>query len=100
MAKRPCAEPGCPTLGTTTRCPAHTKTTTERGYGSQHQIERAKWQRIVDRTGWPCARCETRIQPGDDWHLDHSDDRTTYLGPSHARCNDSAGGKARHREQQ
>jgi hypothetical protein len=36
------------------------------------------------------------ILPGTEWALDHTDDRTGYLGPSHKRCNDSAGGKAAH----
>lgn len=43
-----------------------------------------------------CARCGEYIQPGAAWHLDHSD-RTRYLGPSCARCNTSAAGKAAHR---
>jgi hypothetical protein len=96
MAKRVCNVPGCPTMSDGPRCTEHTPTTTARGYGSQHQAERAKWKRIIDRSGWPCARCPRRIQPGDDWHLDHDEDRDSYLGPSHAHCNTSAGGKARH----
>lgn len=102
--KRPCSVPGCPTLGVTTRCVEHAReadkargTRQERGYGSGHDVERAKWVRIIDATGWPCARCEGRIQPGEDFHLDHTEDRSGYLGPSHAACNLSAAGKARHR---
>ena len=38
-----------------------------------------------------CARCRRPIETGQAWHLDHSDDRATYIGPSHARCNTSAG---------
>ena len=98
MARRVCNVPGCPNLTDHARCVAHTPTTTERGYGSAHQGERAKWQRIIERTGWPCSRCPDRIQPGDEWHLDHTDDRHAYLGPSHASCNNSAGGmKSRQR---
>ena len=44
-----------------------------------------------------CARCGTRILPEADWHLDHAEDRTQYLGPSHAQCNLSAAGTASHR---
>lgn len=40
-----------------------------------------------------CARCHKPIETGQAWHLDHSPDRTTYLGPSHAHCNASAGNK-------
>ena len=96
MARRVCNVPGCPSLTDHARCVTHTPSTTERGYGWQHQQERAKWQLIIGRTGWPCSRCDERIQPGDTWHLDHADDRETYLGPSHARCNTSAAGKASH----
>jgi hypothetical protein len=35
---------------------------------------------------------------GQQWHLDHNDDRTGYRGPAHARCNTSAGGKAAHQD--
>ena len=96
MARKVCNVPGCPNLTDHSRCVAHTPTTSQRGYGSRHQQERAKWQRIISKTGWPCSRCDERIQPLDEWHLDHSDDRDTYLGPSHAHCNTSAAGKASH----
>jgi hypothetical protein len=34
-----------------------------------------------------CARCLEPIEPGTEWHLDHSDNRSGYLGVSHATCN-------------
>jgi hypothetical protein len=40
-----------------------------------------------------CARCGEAISPWEEWHLDHNDDRTGYIGPSHAKCNLSAAGK-------
>ena len=95
-----CVEPGCPTLTPNTRCPDHARardkargTRQARGYDAQHDRERAKWKRIIDKTGWPCARCPDRIQPGEDFHLDHTADRTGYLGPSHVVCNLSAAGR-------
>lgn len=104
MARRPCSEPGCPTLiSGATRCIEHARqrdkargTKAERGYGPEHLVERAKWVRIINETGWPCGRCEGHIQPGQPFHLDHSDDRTGYIGPSHPHCNMSAAGRASH----
>jgi hypothetical protein len=58
--------------------------------------ERAKWEIPVGLGQVDCARCHRRIRLGQPWHLDHTDDRTGYLGPSHAGCNTSAGGKAAH----
>jgi hypothetical protein len=40
------------------------------------------------------------ILAGQEWHLDHNDDRTGYRGPAHALCNTSAGGRASHRTQE
>ena len=34
-----------------------------------------------------CARCLEPIDPGAEWHLDHSDSRQGYIGVSHALCN-------------
>ena len=39
-----------------------------------------------------CARCGELIAPSERWHLDHADDRNSYLGPSHAKCNLQAAG--------
>lgn len=68
--------------------------TAARGYGGSHQKERARWAVILRQRGQlSCARgCGRVIVPGDRWHLDHSDDRTHYIGPSCVRCNTSAGG--------
>ena len=61
--------------------------TTKRGYGAKHQRLRADWKKKVDRGGVGCARCGKAIIPGTPWHLDHADDRSGYLGPSHRKCN-------------
>ena len=34
-----------------------------------------------------CARCHNPIHAGEEWHLDHNDDRAGYLGVSHSYCN-------------
>jgi hypothetical protein len=38
-----------------------------------------------------CTRCGRQIEPGQLWDLDHTDDRSGYLGPAHRSCNRSAG---------
>ena len=65
----------------------------DRRYQRRHQNARAEWQAIIDRQGATCARCRRAIVPGMKWDLDHADDRVSYLGPSHARCNRVAGAK-------
>lgn len=104
-AKRICSKPGCPVAGPAGLCPAHQAeadkargTKTQRGYGPEHQAERKRQYSLVQAGTVRCARCRELIRPGDAWHLDHDDDdRTRYIGPSHARCNTSAGGRAAHR---
>jgi hypothetical protein len=81
-----CAEPGCPTITTSSRCPTHHLA----DYGPSHRKARARWQRTINIHGAVCARCGHPIPPGTPWHLDHNDDRTTYLGPSHPHCNSAA----------
>ena len=61
--------------------------TTARGYGWTHQAERKRWKPIVESGAAFCVRCGLPIAAGALWHLDHSDDRSHYLGPSHALCN-------------
>jgi|SRR5690349_6971663 len=105
---RVCAEPGCPTLGTTSRCTEHTRqverargTRQQRGYDAEHDSLRDKWKPKVELGGVHChavvcvmpARLILLCQP---WDLGHTEDRTTWTGPEHRRCNRSAGGKAAH----
>lgn len=102
---RICAVPGCPTAypDRNTYCPTHRRkadkargTRQARGYNAGHDKLRAQWAPKVATGRVPCARCGEPIAPGASWALDHSDDRTHYLGPSHTHCNNSAGGKAAH----
>lgn len=106
-AKHPCAEPGCPTAVPhgTSRCPDHQRardkargSRQQRGYGAAHDRLRATLAtHLAAGHTIPCARCGAPIGHGDDWHLDHTDDRADWLGPSCALCNLSAAGKAAHR---
>jgi len=66
------------------------KKTVERGYGARHKALRRMWERRVVAGGVARARCSRLIVPGERWDLDHTDDRSGYLGPSHARCNRSS----------
>lgn len=101
---RVCSQPGCPTLTDQRRCPQHTRATDRargsraaRGYGREHDQLRKQWAPLVASGLVQCTRCRLLITAGQAWHLDHNDDRTGYLGPSHARCNTAAGGRASHR---
>lgn len=66
-------------------------TTTERGYGADHQKLRQRWAPIVASGRVNCHRCGHPISPGTPWDLGHHDtDRTRYRGPEHRRCNRGA----------
>ena len=98
-----CTVPGCPTLTRSSRCPEHAReqdrargTKAERGYTTEHVRLRAELAPIVAAGRAVCHRCREPIAPDADWHLDHTDDRTSWLGPSHAFCNLSAAGRAAH----
>jgi hypothetical protein len=105
MAKRPCTEPGCPILTTTTRCPAHTRqhdkargTRQQRGYDAAHTRDAQTWRDRI-RRGEPvtCWRCGARITDAADCHLGHDDhDRSITRGPEHASCNLKAAGRNSH----
>lgn len=78
--------------------------TTSRGYGTKHQALRRQWKPKVDTGTITCAKAAVGkclevhdgrsplIAIGTAWDLGHTDDRTTYTGPEHLRCNRSDGG--------
>lgn len=89
---RACLDCGRPTIGN--RCQDHDArktsergSTTERGYGNEHQKLRRTWTELITSGNSACSRCHQPIMPTDSWDLDHTPDRTSYLGPSHAACN-------------
>lgn len=93
-ALKVCSEPSCPELTDQRRCPDHASAYEQRrgsrqarGYGRAHELERERWRPKVERCEVNCARCQMLILPSQAWALDHTDDRTGYLGPSHAACN-------------
>jgi hypothetical protein len=106
MPTRPQARcPDCKRLHPGTgRCPSCRRTadrargtTTQRGYGHQHQRTREDWRPDVERGVVDCAApiClepTRRILPGQAWDLDHTEDRRRYRGPAHERCNRSTNG--------
>jgi hypothetical protein len=102
-AMRVCPTAGCPELVSSGYCdtcqPARERargTRQQRGYDARHDRLRRQWAPKVEAGLTRCSRCALPILPGAEWALDHTDDRAGYLGPSHRRCNDSAGGRAAH----
>lgn len=85
-ALRACVECGRPS--DQARCPTHRRgTTTQRGYGWQHQQTRADAVRHLDPTA-PCPRCGQPLGDNPDaLDLGHTDDRTGYTGLEHLNCN-------------
>jgi hypothetical protein len=59
--------------------------TTKGGWGSKHQ--KLRKQLLPQAYGKPCVRCGQPMQPWQELHLDHNDDRTGWLGFSHKSCN-------------
>jgi hypothetical protein len=104
VSKRVCGEPGCARLiPTNGKCAEHARERERergwkkaRGYGSDFKRERKMWAARIAHAPVNCARCGKPITPDMAWHLDHSDDRTELIGPSCARCNLSAAGRASH----
>lgn len=96
MAKRVCAEDGCPVLGAHRFCPAHRRakeqargSRQQRGYDGRYDAEHRAWQRKLDTEGpVPCWRCEELGEPHlvdprpGRWHLGHDlNDRGIIRGP-------------------
>lgn len=69
-------------------------TTTERGYGADHQRRRAQVKRdVVDPGLAYCWRCGEWINPALPWDLGHDDfDRSIVRGPEHRGRECKAGG--------
>ena len=96
MAKRVCAEHGCPTITDTTRCDDHTRskdkargTRQQRGYDAQYDTARkADLKAMANGAVLTCWRCGDTVWPH-DYSLGHcDDDRTILHGPEHlTRCN-------------
>jgi hypothetical protein len=102
MAKRVCSEPGCPTLVDAGvrdgRCDQHRRardrargTSGERGYDYRHQQEKAK--RLPSAYGTVCPHCGRVMTRDQDLTLDHTVDRTGYVGIVHASCDYSDAAK-------
>jgi hypothetical protein len=51
----------------------HELSTTQRGFGRDHQKRRQEVKRLVDAGVMRCGRCGERILPGTKFHLDHED---------------------------
>ena len=95
---RRCAATRCPHLvpASTRHCPTHARahearrgTTTQRGYGTEHQRLRAMWQARLDQgERVACPTCGKQVSADPKlWDLGHDDDRSRYLGPQHVACN-------------
>jgi hypothetical protein len=85
---------GCRSKAHHRRVSVRRPSTAERGYNKAHRRERELWASIVESGKASCARCAQPIDPGSVWDLGHTEDRTTWSGPEHARCNRSTA--ARH----
>lgn len=99
MALKPCIE--CGTISQQPRCPDHRRAgTTARGYGTEHQQERAAWLPLVEAGDVVCRRAAAGLcveaaphllLPGQPWHLGHPDAACPApKAPEHVRCNSGA----------
>lgn len=88
MSLRVCPVVDCPNLTKSGPCEKHRQTTSQRGYGTQHQRERARWAPLVESGAVDCRRCGTRIGAAEPWDLGHPDAACDApKGPEHRRCN-------------
>jgi hypothetical protein len=62
---------------------AMTGSTSERGYGWEHQQARKVWEAKIATGTVACSLCGKPIGPTEPWDLDHTDDGLGYRGPSH-----------------
>jgi hypothetical protein len=108
--QRLCHEDGCATLVFNHKlyCTEHREirrakwrarpSTNDRDYGVNHQnVRRGYVEAMAGGYLFRCTRCPEYIYPGELWDLDHSDDRTHYLGPAHRACNRAAAARKKNR---
>lgn len=86
-------------------------TTTQQGYGWDHQRERARWVKyqqaggddsrggLLCRAGDQCLKPNgTRwIRKGEAWDLGHHPGQQSWRGPEHVKCNRTAGARSSNR---
>jgi hypothetical protein len=60
-------------------------TADQEGYGVAHWRLKERLRPFVQAGVVPCAYCGEVITG--EWDLGHSDDRTRWIGATHARCN-------------
>lgn len=76
---------------------------------AEHRGARAKLKPVIESgQGWcvqglselnssgACLYSTRYIPPGTAWDVAHDDSGTVIIGPAHAKCNRSDGGKRRH----
>jgi hypothetical protein len=73
-------------------------------YDHKHRAVRDQYRPTVDAgQAWcaepVCKQANRWIQPGTPWDLSHDRANGGYLGPSHAGCNRSEGGREKHKRQ-
>jgi hypothetical protein len=73
------------------------RSTTERGYGTEHQ--KLRKELLPKAYGQPCPLCGFTMEMGEALHLDHNEDRTGYRGMAHAKCNLRDGAQRARRRQ-
>jgi hypothetical protein len=71
----------------TTRTRRSTRTRGKTNDGPHKTLRKRLLADLARRPGQPCARCGLPMWPGQLLDLDHTDDRTGYLGLSHRSCN-------------
>jgi hypothetical protein len=59
--------------------------------GPHKTLRKRLLAQLARSPGQPCARCGLPMWPSQRLDLDHTDDRSGYLGLSHATCNRRAG---------
>jgi hypothetical protein len=62
-------------------------------YDVCHKRMRERLGPLVAAGSTVCVLCGEPIEAGSPWDLAHSDDRRSWLGPSHSRCNRGDAGR-------